>query len=401
MNPNPLVSVIILSYKNYRFIYQALDSVLSQDYKNIEIIISNDGSTDFDKAATIKFLKKYKSQNQPTVIFNNNNKNLGTVKNINKAIKLSHGKYIVLFSADDAVYNNKVISKFINIFEKLPENELIVTSQVNMCDINLKNLIQPFISKNDIQNIRKLTPQKLFAEMSSRCIIPGLGTCYKREIFNKYHIFNEKYVLVEDYSSALKLTRMGVKYNFGDFISFKHRDGGISHGNVNGESQKSNQYELDIINILKHEVLPYINQLNKKQKKIFLQTYHDYIFRFEYKYHFKNGSKSQRRAYIRNNFNVFLISLYRTITQEIANQLVGKKIKLFIIGAVLFSLYCLNIKYSKNIILFSALNFSSNYINLYIGLIGIVLILASTLSMIIYLFKKYYFNISNFIKLIF
>ena len=271
MKSNPLISVLILSYKNYQYIYDALDSVLHQDYPNIEIVISNDGSDDFNQTKINQYLTKNKKQNIKNIIINNNQKNLGTVKNINKAIKLSKGDYLIMFAADDAMYDNKVLSRVSTAFKNLPQKELIVISQVGMYDIKLKKLIQPFLSKEDVKRIKTLTPQKLFAEMSTRCIVPGCGTCYKREIFKKYGYFDEKYVLVEDFSFALKLSRLGVKHNYFDFISVKHRDGGISHGNVNGESQKSKQYELDILNILKNEVLPYTDLLNKKQKEKFVE----------------------------------------------------------------------------------------------------------------------------------
>ncbi|MFA6463138.1 MAG: glycosyltransferase family 2 protein, partial [Candidatus Shapirobacteria bacterium] len=186
----PLISIILISYKNYRYIYEALDSILCQDYLNIEIIISNDGSDDFDQKSVNQYLTKNKKQNIKNFIINNNKKNIGTVKNVNKAIKLSKGKYITIFAADDTLYNSQVVTKFINSFNTLPKNELIVTSQVDMYDVRLKKIIQPFISETNKEKIRKLTPKKLFAEMSTQCILPGSGTCYKREIFKKYGYFD-------------------------------------------------------------------------------------------------------------------------------------------------------------------------------------------------------------------
>ena len=74
MNKNPLISIIIVSYNNYKYIYNAIDSVLSQDYPNIELIISNDASPDFDKIAIEKYLKKNSKKNIKNIIINNNKK---------------------------------------------------------------------------------------------------------------------------------------------------------------------------------------------------------------------------------------------------------------------------------------------------------------------------------------
>ena len=55
MNPNIKISVIIPCYNVEKYIEQSLDSVINQSYKNIEIIVINDGSTD----KTLIYLEKY------------------------------------------------------------------------------------------------------------------------------------------------------------------------------------------------------------------------------------------------------------------------------------------------------------------------------------------------------
>jgi len=271
MIEKPLISVIIVSYKNYKYIYQAIDSVLLQDYKNIELIISNDGSDDFNKKAVEIYFKKHSNKNIKRIVVNNNKKNIGTVKNLNKAISLSKGKYILSFAADDVIYNKGVISKFISAFNKLPKEELIVTSQVGMYDLKLKFFFEYFITKENKEKIKTLTPKELFGELSLGCIISGVGTCYKRSIFDLYGFFDERYLLVEDYSSSLKYSRLGIKYNYFDFVSFKHRDGGVSHGDLINCGSSSKKYQLDMINIIKNEILPNMKLLNNKQKVFFIK----------------------------------------------------------------------------------------------------------------------------------
>jgi len=384
MKPKPLVSIIILSYKNYHYIYETLASVLSQDYDTIEIVVSNDGSDDFDKTAVNKYLQKNKKSNIKNIVINNNSKNLGTVKNINKAIKLSKGEYIIMIAADDVMYENKTTTKLINAFNTLPKNELIVISQVGMYDINLKKLIQLFLPQKFKEKIKNLSPQKLFAEMSNQCILPGCGICYKREIFKKYGYFDEKYVLVEDYSSALKLSRLGIKYNFFDFISCKHRDGGISHGNINGENKVGQQYELDILNIFKNEVFPYLNLLTPKQKDIFLKTYKYHEWKYLYNYKYKNGTKTEKRKFVLENFNTIKNSFFDEFFRDIKDQFKGKKFKIFLLGLIIFV-----INYFKILNIFYSL----------IMFFGLFLIIISFLLTINYFIKKYFLRIYQFIKI--
>lgn len=306
MNQTPLVSVIILSYKNYRYIYEAINSVILQDYNNIELIISNDGSADFNKAAISKYLNQHKKTNIKKIVINNNQKNLGTVKNINKAINLSNGDYIIMFAADDIMYKNKVVSSFVKAFDSLPKKELIVTSQIGMHDLKLKKLIQLFISNENKNKLKTLSPKKLFAQMAVQCFIPGSGTAYKKEIFKKYGIFDEKYQLVEDYSSALKLLRLGVKFNYFDFISFKHRDGGISHGNIMGDVSVSKIYEKDILNIMKYEIEPHIRLLNQKQQNKFYKIYKNRQWDYVYKYKYPNSTATKKAHYLIKFLDIIL-----------------------------------------------------------------------------------------------
>lgn len=344
----PLVSIIILSYKNYHYLYEALDSTIKQDYQNIELIISNDGSEDFIEPEIRKYFKTNKRNNLKNLIIINNKHNLGTVKSLNNAIRRSNGKYILFFAADDAFYDNKVVSKFIKSFDTLPSSEYIVTSQLGMYDLELNNLIQLFINKNNIKFLKVATPAELFNRMATKCLIAAAGTCYKKELFIEHGYFDERYKLVEDYSSALKFSRLGIKFNYFDFISFKHRDGGISHGNVAGEKKLNKVYDQDILNIMKYEILPHTDLLDESQHKKFIKMYKDLKWRFKYDYYFIKASKAQKRIFIIKNWKIMLYGLHKDLMQYLVDQLVGKKLKVLLFGLFLLTVYLLNYEFLIN-----------------------------------------------------
>ena len=100
------------------FIFTAIDSVLKQDYPNIELIIADDGSKDFNKEKVREYINKKKHNNIQNIIFTGKGKNVGTVKNTNQVLKVANGKYISFFAADDELSNSKVISNYVDSFVK-------------------------------------------------------------------------------------------------------------------------------------------------------------------------------------------------------------------------------------------------------------------------------------------
>jgi glycosyltransferase involved in cell wall biosynthesis len=97
---SPIVSVIIPAYNAENYILNTLNSVLVQTYKNIEIIIIDDGSTD----NTLKLIQPYESEKIKIIT----QKNLGASAARNNGIKCASGKYIQFLDADDLINNVKI-----------------------------------------------------------------------------------------------------------------------------------------------------------------------------------------------------------------------------------------------------------------------------------------------------
>ena len=86
------IAVIIPTFNRKEFLFNAINSVLAQTYKNIELIIIDDGSSD----KTINQLKHYKSQLQ---IYRQKNKGVSAARN--KGIKLSKSDWVAFLDSDD------------------------------------------------------------------------------------------------------------------------------------------------------------------------------------------------------------------------------------------------------------------------------------------------------------
>ena len=91
----PLVSVVIPSYNYGRYIQAAVDSVLTQDYPNLEVVVSDNASKD----DTLQVLVAYAGD--PRVRVHVNPRNIGLTPNINNGITLARGEFVTMLSADD------------------------------------------------------------------------------------------------------------------------------------------------------------------------------------------------------------------------------------------------------------------------------------------------------------
>lgn len=101
---NPLVSVAIITYNQENFIVEAIESVLAQDYDNVEIIIADDASTDNTPEIIKNYQIKYPQIIKPVLASNN----LGVTGNSNKAFFACQGKYIAWLGGDDVFLPNKL-----------------------------------------------------------------------------------------------------------------------------------------------------------------------------------------------------------------------------------------------------------------------------------------------------
>ena len=109
---NSLVSAIIPTYNSVNYISEAINSVLNQTYKNCEIIVVDDGSTDNTRKTVENYIRKY-----PHKIKYFYQENKGPSAARNKGIKEARGNYIAFLDSDDLWLPDK-LEKQISLFMK-------------------------------------------------------------------------------------------------------------------------------------------------------------------------------------------------------------------------------------------------------------------------------------------
>jgi alpha-1,3-rhamnosyltransferase len=108
-----LVSVIIPSYNHAQFITESIESILSQSYKNIQLIIIDDGSTDQSDKVISNILIKTKLENTHFIKQNNS----GVSVAINTGISKADGEYILILASDDII-NPWAITEMVKKFDE-------------------------------------------------------------------------------------------------------------------------------------------------------------------------------------------------------------------------------------------------------------------------------------------
>lgn len=132
MSYQPLVSVVIPCYNSAEYIGSAIESVIDQYYKNIEIIVVDDCSTDHSVAIINNFKKKYKCIKLIQLEANSGTPSIPR----NEGVKLSLGKYIALLDADD-VWRHGKLSEQIKILE---------STDYFMCSTSCKNFKSTYVT---------------------------------------------------------------------------------------------------------------------------------------------------------------------------------------------------------------------------------------------------------------
>ena len=192
----PLVSVIMATFNEpNEIISQAIESVLNQTYKNIELIVVDDITNEDTKKAS----KKYLSDNR--VIYYHPEQRLGFVPALNKGISLSSGEYIARMDGDDICYSDR-LEKQIDFLQK-NEHISIVGGQIDII-----NSAGELISKRHYPT----DGVRLFLFSCLRSPFAHSTVVMRRSLIDAGLIYNESLPASEDIDLWLRIMYSGYKW---------------------------------------------------------------------------------------------------------------------------------------------------------------------------------------------
>ena len=205
----PLVSIICLCYNHENFVVEALNSVLSQSYGNIELIIADDCSTDGSEKTIKNWLEDH-----PNIKFIVNESNLGNTKTFNKALQFTKGDYIIDLAADDILLPNCVETQ-VNTFLNSKQKKLaIVYGNAEIISENKDHLRYYYKVGVEKKALIKPASGDIYLSMLNQSsMICSVSSMVKRDVLKELKGYDEN-LAYEDLDLWIRTSR---NYNF-EFI---------------------------------------------------------------------------------------------------------------------------------------------------------------------------------------
>ncbi len=207
---SPRVSVLIPTYEYARFLPEAIESVLAQDFQDFELIIADDASKD----NTVEVCRTY-TERDSRIRFVRHERNLGLVDNWNWCLRQARGKYIKFLFADDRLNHPSALRRLVDVLEQHPEmalvtsSRLIINAQSN--PISLKN----GLGRKDHGFSREQILRCCFSNAGHNNLIgEPSAVLFRRE--QAVREFNREYQQLVDLEMWFHLLQFGQLYYIGD-----------------------------------------------------------------------------------------------------------------------------------------------------------------------------------------
>lgn len=209
----PLVSLIVPFYNTEMYLEECIKSITNQDYKNIEIILVDDGSNDNSKNIADDFEKKDKRIS----VYHQSNSGVSTARNF--GIKKSKGEYIGFIDADDYLDENYV-SYFIGLIKKEKADIAITPSIRKFNETNKNNKEEIENDYLDIWSGMRATKEILYYNV----VVSPFNKLFSRNLIEKNNLsFNVELAFGEDFNFVVDCFQRANKVVVGHSILYNYR----------------------------------------------------------------------------------------------------------------------------------------------------------------------------------
>jgi len=226
MSLGPLVSVAVVTYNQREYLAECLDSILSQDYENLEIVVADDASTD----GTPEMLREYAARNPGKFVLQLASKNRGVTGNSNLAHFACSGKYVAWIGGDDLMLPGKIRAQ-VDYMESHPE-----------CSISYHNL-EVFESPSNrvlgLFSTRRDRRSGGLAELVKYGAFNGACSTLVRRDRTPKNGYDERLLFASDWLYWAQTLQNGGEVRYLDAVLGRHR----RHGNNVTDTKRAACYQ--------------------------------------------------------------------------------------------------------------------------------------------------------------
>jgi len=201
----PTVSIIIPAYNAEKYLQETLESILTQDYPSIEVIVVDDGSTD----NTSDIVKSYSYDSRVQYIYKSNS---GTAKSRNAGIQSARGDFLMFVDSDDLLSKN-ALSSLVKISANFSDTDYLIYGEMEFFEDKTYRKLNITKFSKTIKNQKNL--YTLRTNLLLCCLIP-------RDVIDRVKGFNEKLKYNEDYEMLLRISKLTKIYGL-DKVVYKYR----------------------------------------------------------------------------------------------------------------------------------------------------------------------------------
>jgi len=262
LEKQPLVSIIVITYNSSKYVLETLESAKAQTYQNIELIVSDDCSTDNTVEICREWIEKNKERFVRTELITAE-KNTGIPANCNRGVKAAQGEWVKLIAGDD-ILDKKCIENNIVYVLKNTSAEIIF-SQVLLFQDEIKNsknsIIYPLA---DETNFFYYDACDQYKNLLTRNFVWSAPSSFiKTDIIKRLLLFNEKYKCIEDYPFWLKATKNNIKLYFYPLITAYYRQAPSMRRNY--DKWINSEYFISLREFYEDEIKKHLKEINYKK----------------------------------------------------------------------------------------------------------------------------------------
>lgn len=272
---NPLVSIVVITYNSGEYILETLNSAYSQTYANIELIVTDDCSTDNTVELAQEWINVHSSRFVSAKLVKTP-KNSGISANCNRGFNEAKGEWVKIIAGDDLLEPSS-IQCYMEALPSLPSNLALIHGLVQKFTskngANTFTDVWPLDTKTNCFYSNKLSNKEILAIMVDGNRIAAPSILYNRTAVERVGGFDDRYRFMEDYPLHIALISNGYNVAFIDktVACYRVSDSSISHRN----SQRiySTLYLDSYYRFIFEKIYPLSSFANKLKHKVKYLTY--------------------------------------------------------------------------------------------------------------------------------